>query len=155
MIQLLWARLLAVGQPFGLKPAGLGARDTLRTEACYPLYGYELDEHTTPIEAGVGLFVAFDKGHFSGRSVLAQQKANGAKKRLAVFKMTDKSTPPRPHYPIWVNGTKVGNLGCAGLVNPWSPPVGRYCSNAAVAPLDQARWFIPPELVWLLPPSWS
>ena len=71
-----WAR------PFGLKPRGLGARDTLRTEVCYPLYGHELNEETTPIEAGVGFFVALDKGEFNGRTVLAEQKANGVKKKL-------------------------------------------------------------------------
>jgi len=109
-IQHLWDKILFVGQPFGLKPAGLGARDTLRTEVCYPLYGHELDENTTPIEAGVGFFVSLDKGEFNGRSVLAEQKANGVKKKLVAFKMTGKSAPPRPHYPIWVNGTSVGEV---------------------------------------------
>jgi aminomethyltransferase len=104
----LWDKLLAAGTPFGLKPCGLGARDTLRTEVCYPLYGHELDEHTTPIEAGVGFFVSLDKGEFNGRSVLADQKAHGVKKKLVAFKMTDKSAPPRPHYPIWVNGANCG-----------------------------------------------
>jgi aminomethyltransferase len=107
-IQHLWDKILFVGQPFGLKPAGLGTRDTLRTEVCYPLYGHELDEHTTPIEAGVGFFVSLDKGEFNGRAVLAEQKANGVKKKLVAFKMTDKSAPPRPHYPIWANGASVG-----------------------------------------------
>jgi aminomethyltransferase len=109
-IRRLWDKILAVGQPFGLKPAGLGARDTLRTEVCYPLYGHELDEETTPIEAGLGFFVALDKGDFNGRAVLAEQKANGVKKRLVAFKMTDKSAPPRPHYTIWANGAKVGQV---------------------------------------------
>jgi aminomethyltransferase len=109
-IQHLWDKFLSAGQPFGLKPAGLGARDTLRTEVCYPLYGHELDEHTTPIEAGVGSFVAIDKGDFNGRSILAQQKASGVKKKLVAFKMTDKSAPPRPHYPIWANGVNVGQV---------------------------------------------
>jgi aminomethyltransferase len=109
-IQHLWDKLLAIGQPFGLKPAGLGARDTLRTEVCYPLYGHELDENTTPIEAGVGFFVSLDKGEFNGRSVLAGQKADGVKKKLVAFKMTDKSAPPRPHYPIWANGASVGEV---------------------------------------------
>ena len=107
-IQHLWDKILAVGAPFGVKPCGLGARDTLRTEVCYPLYGHELDEQTTPIEAGVGFFVALDKGEFNGRAVLAEQKANGTKKKLVAFKMTDKSAPPRPHYPIWVNGASAG-----------------------------------------------
>jgi aminomethyltransferase len=106
----LWDKFLSVGQPFGLKPAGLGARDTLRTEVCYPLYGHELDENTTPIEAGVGFFVALDKGEFNGRAVLAEQKANGTKKKCIAFKMTDKSAPPRPQYPIWINGEKVGEV---------------------------------------------
>jgi aminomethyltransferase len=106
----LWDKFLSVGQPFGLKPAGLGARDTLRTEVCYPLYGHELDDNTTPIEAGVGFFVALDKGEFNGRAVLAGQKANGTKKKCIAFKMTDKSAPPRPLYPIWIDGEKVGEV---------------------------------------------
>jgi aminomethyltransferase len=107
-LQHLWDKLLTVGRPFGLKPCGLGARDTLRTEVCYPLYGHELDEHTTPVEAGVGFFVALDKGDFNGRAVLAGQKTNGTKKKLVAFKMTGKSAPPRPHYPIWADGARVG-----------------------------------------------
>ncbi len=110
IIEAVWNKLLEVGQPFGIKPAGLGARDTLRTEVCYPLYGHELDENTTPIEAGVGFFVALDKGDFIGRSVLAEQKAGGTKKKLVAFKMTDKSAPPRPDYPIWINGAAVGKV---------------------------------------------
>ncbi|HSY09984.1 MAG TPA: glycine cleavage system aminomethyltransferase GcvT [Candidatus Dormibacteraeota bacterium] len=109
-IQHIWNKILDIGAPFGIKPCSLGARDTLRTEACYPLYGHELDENTTPIEAGIGFFVSFDKGEFNGRSVLAGQKANGVKKKLVAFKMTDKSAPPRSHYPIYANGAKVGEV---------------------------------------------
>jgi aminomethyltransferase len=105
-----WDTILSVGNPFGIKPCGLGARDTLRTEVCYPLYGHELDESTTPIEAGVGFFVALDKGDSIGRAVLAEQKANGVRKKCVAFKMTDKSAPPRPHYPIWADGAKVGDV---------------------------------------------
>ena len=108
IIEAVWTRALAVGHIGCLQPAGLGARDTLRTEVCYPLYGHELDANTTPLEAGVGFFVALDKGDFIGRSVLADQKASGTKKKLAAFKMTEKSAPPRPHYPIWASGVKVG-----------------------------------------------
>ena len=106
----IWDTLIEAGNPFGVKPCGLGARDTLRTEVCYPLYGHELDEQTTPIEAGLGFFVAMDKGEFNGRAVLAQQKASGTAKKCVAFKMTDKSAPPRPHYPIWVNGAAVGEV---------------------------------------------
>jgi len=80
-VQHVWDKILAVGQPFGIKPCGLGARDTLRTEVCYPLYGHELDENSTPIEAGVGFFVSLDKGEFNGSSVLAGQNASGVKKK--------------------------------------------------------------------------
>ena len=110
-IEAIWNQLLAAGRPHGLKPAGLGARDTLRTEVCYPLYGHELDENTTPIEAGVGFFVALDKGEFIGRSVLAEQKAIGPAKKLVAFKMTDRSAPPRPHYAIWNTGPGAAKIG--------------------------------------------
>ena len=105
-----WDALLDAGKSFGIKPCGLGARDTLRTEVCYPLYGHELDEQTTPIEAGVGFFVALDKGDFIGRSVLAEQKAGGTKKKSVAFKLTDKGAPPRPGYPIWASGVAVGQV---------------------------------------------
>lgn len=107
----IWGRIFEAGLPYGLKPAGLGARDTLRTEVCYPLYGHELDDHTTPIEAGLGFFVSWDKGDFTGRPILADQKAKGTTKRLVAFKMTDRSAPPRPHYPIWSSGPQAALLG--------------------------------------------
>jgi aminomethyltransferase len=104
----IWNALLAAGAPFGAKPCGLGARDTLRTEVCYPLYGHELDEQTTPIEAGVGFFVALDKGEFNGRAALAEQKLHGVKKKLVAFRMSGKSAPPRPHYEIFSGDKKIG-----------------------------------------------
>lgn len=121
-MEAIWDRFLAIGHKGCLQPAGLGARDTLRTEMCYPLYGHELDENTTPLEAGVGFFVALDKGKFIGRSVLLEQKTNGVKRKCVAFKMTAKSAPPRPHYPIWsrsggknvgevVSGTQSPSLG--------------------------------------------
>jgi aminomethyltransferase len=120
IIEPVWDKLLALGRPHGLKPAGLGARDTLRTEVCYPLYGHELDENTTPIEAGLGFFVALDKGEFVGRATLAEQKAHGVSRKLAAFKMTERAAPPRPHYPIWsagVGGTRLGEVA-SGTQSP-------------------------------------
>jgi aminomethyltransferase len=108
VIRHVWKKILECGEPFGIKACGLGARDTLRTEVCYPLYGNELDEETTPMEAGLGFFVSLDKGEFIGRKVLAEQKAHGTKKKLVAFKMTDKCAPPRSHYPIWAGGKAVG-----------------------------------------------
>jgi aminomethyltransferase len=111
LIEAIWTKLLAVGHAHCLQPAGLGARDTLRTEVCYPLYGHELDENTTPIEAGVGFFVALEKGEFIGRSALAEQKAKGTLKKCVAFKMTGKSAPPRPHYAIWSSGPGASKVG--------------------------------------------
>lgn len=111
IMEKIWTRMLDAGRPFGLKPAGLGARDTLRTEACYPLYGHELDEATTPLEAGLGFFVSLEKGDFCGRSVLAEQKAAGVPRKLAAFKMIDRCAPPRPHYPVWSARTSPEKIG--------------------------------------------
>ncbi len=111
LIEPLWEHVFAIGRPYGLQPAGLGARDTLRTEVCYPLYGHELDEQTTPLEAGLGFFVALDKPAFVGRLALAEQKARGVAKKCVAFKMTDKSAPPRPHYPIWSTGAGAAKTG--------------------------------------------
>lgn len=107
----IWSQVLAFGHPYCLQPAGLGARDTLRTEVCYPLYGHELDEQTTPIEAGLGFFVGLDKGDFIGRAVLLEQRSRGVAKKCVAFKMTDKSAPPRPHYPIWSAGPDAKQIG--------------------------------------------
>lgn len=111
IIERIWEHLLEIGRAYGLQPAGLGARDTLRTEVCYPLYGHELDEQTTPIEAGLGIFVALNKPDFIGRTALAKQKTDGANKRCVAFKMTGKSAPPRPHYPIFSTGPDAGPVG--------------------------------------------
>ncbi len=107
----LWESLMSAGQPRGLKPAGLGARDTLRTEMCYPLYGHELNENTTPLEAGLGFFVALNKGDFVGRTVLAQQKEKSVGKRLVAFKMAERAAPPRPSYAIWSAGANAVRVG--------------------------------------------
>lgn len=137
-IEAVWNRVLEVGRPHGLKPAGLGARDTLRTEVCYPLYGHELGEDITPIEAGLARFVSLEKGEFTGRAVLERQKADGVKKTLVAFKMAEKSAPPRPGYAIWsadgatrlgdvVSGTQSVSLGQGiglGFVPPGNDPVG-------------------------------
>ncbi|HVM61250.1 MAG TPA: glycine cleavage system aminomethyltransferase GcvT [Verrucomicrobiae bacterium] len=106
----LWKMLLGWGQQFGIKPCGLGARDTLRLEMCYPLHGNDITEETTPVEAGLGKFVSFDKKLFVGRDVLVDQKDHGVRRKLIAFRMTEKSPPPRPHYPILAGGRKVGEV---------------------------------------------
>jgi len=109
-IRQLWERLIEVGQGCALQPCGLGARDTLRTEMGYPLYGHELDEETTPLEAGLGAFVAMNKGDFVGRAALAAQSRDGVGKHAVAFKLAEKSPPPRPGYAIWADGTPIGKV---------------------------------------------
>ncbi len=85
----------------GVTPTGLGARDTLRLEKCYPLNGSDLDETHTPLEAGLGFFVKLDKGSdFVGRDVLVQQKENGLSRKLAPISMTGKAPPIRHGYEV-------------------------------------------------------
>jgi aminomethyltransferase len=103
----LWNELLKRG----VKPCGLGARDTLRLEACLPLHGNDITELTTPIEAGLNRFVSLDKGDFIGRNVLAEQREKGVARKLMAFKMAaEKCPPPRSHYPILAGGRKIGEV---------------------------------------------
>jgi aminomethyltransferase len=104
--ELLWHELIRRG----VHPCGLGARDTLRLEMCYPLNGSDMTEETTPLEAGLGRFVSFDKGEFIGRPVLMEQRDRGVARRLVAFRMTGKSPPPRQHYPILTAGRKIGEV---------------------------------------------
>ncbi len=106
----LWSELLKHGREFGIRPCGLGARDTLRLEMCYPLHGNDITEETTPIEAGLGKYVSFDKSEFIGRPVLAEQKDKGVSRKLIAFKMIEKSPPPRPHYAIINDRKRVGEV---------------------------------------------
>jgi aminomethyltransferase len=107
----LWDLLLEQGRPFGLIPAGLGARDTLRTEAGYPLYGHELDLTISPVEAGLSFFVGFDKPAFSGQATLVRQKQGGLTRKLVGFKVVGKNPPPRPQYEIWSAGANAQKMG--------------------------------------------
>jgi len=88
-----WDRLLEAGRPLGLKPAGLGARDLLRLEMAYLLYGNDMNEETTPIEAGADWVVKFDKGEFIGRTELLAQHTQGPARRLVAFELLEKAVP--------------------------------------------------------------
>ena len=104
----LWSALLERGAAVGIQPCGLGARDTLRLEMCYPLHGADISATTTPIEAGLGRYVALDKDEFIGRDLLRAEKERGPARQLAAFKMTAQSPPPRAHYGIVAGGRRVG-----------------------------------------------
>lgn len=102
-----WDALLSAGRSKGLIPAGLGARDTLRFEAAMPLYGHELNENITPLEAGLGRFIAYDKGDFIGKHALLKQKEAGIKQKLVGFALLDRGIA-RAGYELYKNGAKIG-----------------------------------------------
>jgi aminomethyltransferase len=103
--------LLEAGKPLGLKPCGLGARDTLRLEACLPLNGNDLSPKRTPLEAGLGIFVSLTKeAVFPGKDVLIKQKAAGPAEKLVAFRMKEKGAPPRSHYLLFQGATQVGEV---------------------------------------------
>lgn len=102
----------------GAKPCGLGARDSLRLEVCYPLNGADLSPERTPVEAGLGFFCALEKGDFIGRDALVRQKAGGLKQRLAALKYTGKGAPPRAHYGVFSkDGERISEL-TSGVLSP-------------------------------------
>jgi aminomethyltransferase len=112
-----WNLILEKGQPFGVKPCGLGARDTLRLEMCYPLNGSDLSPERNPIEAGLGFFVDLAKPTFIGRDVLVQVKEKGPREKLVPFRMKEKGPPPRPHYAVFANDKRIGEV-TSGTLSP-------------------------------------
>ncbi len=110
--------LLEAGKPFGLKPCGLGARDTLRLEACLPLNGNDLSAQRTPLEAGLGFFVSLTKvDPFPGKEVLEKQKIEGVKEKLIAFRLKNQGPPPRPHYHLFHDALDVGEVS-SGAPSP-------------------------------------
>jgi aminomethyltransferase len=105
----------------GAKPVGLGARDSLRLEACYPLNGSDLNETTTPLEAGLGFAVALGKATFIGKNVLIEQKERGLSRKVVAFSVKEKGAPPRSHYILRKDHEKVGEVTSGGF----SPSLGK------------------------------
>ncbi|SCW30485.1 aminomethyltransferase [Paenibacillus tianmuensis] len=105
----LWKGLMEAGEPLGLTPTGLGARDTLRFEAKLPLYGQELSDKITPLEAGLGFFVKLAKDDFIGRDALLRQKEEGVPRKLVGIEMIDRGIP-RSHYPVYAGDRQIGEV---------------------------------------------
>jgi aminomethyltransferase len=112
-----WRTVLERGKPLGIKPCGLGARDTLRLEMCYPLNGSDLSPERNPIEAGLGFFVDLAKPDFVGRDALLKTKEVGPREKLISFRMKEKGPPPRPHYAVLRNGERIGEV-TSGTLSP-------------------------------------
>ena len=113
----LWDKVLEYGKPFGIKPIGLGARDTLRLEAALHLYGNDLDEDTTPVEAGLSWSLPKDKKEdYNGKTIIIEQMQNGGRKKLIGIKMLDKNIA-RHGYDVYFNGEKAGII-TSGCISP-------------------------------------
>jgi len=128
----IWNRLLVSGHGDGLIPCGLAARNTLRLEAAFRLYGHDMDQTTTPLEAGLGWVVKLAKGDFIGRDALRRQKDEGLKRKLAGFEVLDRA-PARDGYPVVIGGNE------AGVVTSGSPaPYLKKNIGLAYVPIEHS-----------------
>ncbi|MBI3600918.1 MAG: glycine cleavage system aminomethyltransferase GcvT [Nitrospinae bacterium] len=112
----IWDRLMESGKEYGIKPVGLGARDTLRLEMKYPLYGNDISEKNTPLEAGLEWVVKFNKGDFIGKKSLQEQKKRGVRRKLIGFEMIERGIP-RSHYAIFKGSRRIGDV-TSGTMSP-------------------------------------
>lgn len=119
-----WDSIMESRKDRGLLPAGLGARDTLRFEAGLPLYGHELSEDITPLEAGLGKFVKLEKScAFIGKEALMEQKAKGLSRKLVAFQMIERGLP-REHYDVVADGRKIGFVTTGGFAPSLKANIG-------------------------------
>ena len=125
----LWNEMLELGKPYNIIPCGLGARDTLRLEAGYLLYGQDVDDDHSTYEANYGWVVCLDKGDFIGRSILAEQKANGVKRKLTGIVLSERGIP-RQGCRIFHEGQEVGTFNSA----TYSPTLKKGIGMGYVTP---------------------
>lgn len=112
----LWDELMSAGEEFGMLPCGLGARDTLRLEKGFCLYGNDLDDNTTPLEAGLGWITKFDKD-FVAKDILEKQKSEGVTKKLTGFEMQEKAIPRNGYPVVDAEGKTIGKV-TSGTMSP-------------------------------------
>lgn len=132
-----WNDILERGSAFGIKPCGLGARDTLRLEMCYPLNGADLSPTRTPLEAGLSIFVDLQKSDFIGRDTLVAQREKGIPTRLVPFKMTGKTPPPRAHYGIFKDGQQIAETSSGSLSPSLGTGIGMAYIPSALARINE------------------
>lgn len=112
----IWNTIMETGSDLGIKPAGLGARDTLRLEMGFALYGNDISQDTLPLEAGLGWLTKLDKPHFVGKDAIVQAKEKGLQKKLIGFILEEEKAMPRAHYPLTDEaGLVIGEVTSGGL----------------------------------------
>ena len=131
--QRIWNEILDAGQEFGIKPCGLGARNTLRLEAKMALYGHEIHASITPYEADLAWIVKMDKGGFTGRAALAKQKTEGVARKLVGFEMTGRGIG-RDGYEVYQDGSPAGWVSSGGP----SPTLNKNI-GLCYLPVDRAK----------------
>ena len=114
--ELIWTALMEAGEQYGIKPIGLGARDTLRLEMGYSLYGHEINDDVNPLEAGLGWIVKLQKGDFIGKKACLSEKAN-LKRKLVGLKLPGKNIPRQGYSVLDSNQHKIGQI-CSGTLSP-------------------------------------
>lgn len=120
----LWDAILEAGKPYGILPVGLGARDTLRLEKGYCLYGNDIDDTTSPLEAGLGWVTKLQKGDFNGKEVLVAQKADGIKRKLVGFELDERRVPRHGYEIEDADGRRIGYV-TSGTQSPTiDKPIG-------------------------------
>lgn len=132
----LWEAIMAAGEEYGLQPAGLGCRDTLRLEAGLPLYGHELSPAISPLEAGLGRFVHLEKGDFNGRDALAEQQRQGVSRKLCGFAMVDRGVA-RAEYPVLAAGRPIGAVTSGTFAPSLEKNIGMAIIEAGFAVAGQ------------------
>lgn len=139
-IEKIWNMIIDYGKKYNIKLCGLGARDTLRLEAKLCLYGNDIDETTSPLEAGIGWTVKFDKGEFVGKRSLLKQKQEGLTRKLIGFKMVEKAIPRHSYEIFSVEGEKVGYV-TSGSYSPYLK------ENIGLGYLSKECWNIGSEIL--------
>jgi len=135
----MWNELLNAGKEFGVKPCGIGARDSLRLEAGYVLYGHELADYITPLEARIGFAVKLDKGDFIGREALLKQKEKGLARARIGLRMIEKGVP-REGYKVFADGEEAGHVTSGthspllnvGIAMGYAPPSIKDANEVAI-----------------------
>ncbi len=119
-----WNEIFMSGDQYGIEPVGLGARDTLRLEKGYCLYGNDIDQSTNPIEAGLGWITKVDKGEFNGRDIIVKVKEEKPDRRLVAFRVNSGRFIPRKDYRILIEGKEAGVVTSGNLSPMLDQPIG-------------------------------
>lgn len=153
-----WNEAMKAGEEFGVQPIGLAARDSLRLEMKYALYGNDIDKTTTPLEAGLGWVVKLDKAGFVGRDPLIRQTQEGLRRKLVAFELKERGIP-RQHYKIVKDGAEIGEV-TSGMLSPsLEKGVGlgyvpvEFSKVGEILQIDIRGRGIPAEIV--KPPFWK